>query len=278
MKVAILGSSGAMGSFFAEYFVQNGHQVVGSDIRRVKGSHPEFALASSNRKAVRDADVVLVAVPVRETANVVREVSPFLKKGSILVEITSVKARMHAETKKSLATGDVRLLSLHPLFGPSSSPKNFKVCVVGNRRDISAARRLLPDANLIRLGIREHDKMMAYTLSLIHLMNLAFLSAVLKGVGSREFERSVTPTALGQLNLAKAILSQDPTLYSYIEMENPFVVDAISSLIAELETLKLMVRNHETSRFEKSFAALAGDFDEAELKKALKHAYAMSNS
>lgn len=278
MKVAVLGCSGAMGSFFVNYFLKEGYRVVGSDKRRVGGPPAGFKLASSNPDAVLNADIVLVAVPIRETAKVVGEVLPFLKKGSRLIEIASVKGRTPAELKKILAPRKASLLSLHPLFGPSARSKTFKICVIGGKRDVSAARLLFPKARLIPLSVSEHDRLMAYALSLVHLTNLAFISAVAKGVGEEEFERATPPIASVQLNLSRAVLSQNPSLFSQIQVENPFVGDALSSIIAELEDLKRMIDRDDAVGLEKRFVALAKEFERAKLDKALRGVYSASNS
>ena len=66
LKVAVIGSSGGMGKFFARYFLSHGNQVTGSDKRRRPASrHPRFRFAGSNAEAVKDADVVVDRDPNR---------------------------------------------------------------------------------------------------------------------------------------------------------------------------------------------------------------------
>jgi prephenate dehydrogenase len=275
MKVAVLGAAGAMGSFFANYFVKKGHKVTGSDIRRT-GSPARIVLAGSNSDAVRGADVVLLAVPIRMTANVLREVSPHLKRGSTVVEITSVKGKMLAELKRICSLSRVTLLSIHPMFGPQSRSRNLKMCVIGNRRDKTAADHLFPGAKTILLGAEEHDRLMAYTLSLVHMLNLAFASAVADGVGIDKFTEVATPFALTQLNLSKAILSQEPHLFSFIQAENPFVGNVLSSVISQLEVFRGSAEQRDITTFEKQFSALAARFNRADLVAAMRRVYAQS--
>lgn len=277
MKVAILGCSGAMGYFFVKYFLEEGYRITGFDKRRVEGPPARFRFANSNSEAVRDADIVLIAVPIRETTKVVREVSPFIKEGSTLIEITSVKGKTIAELRKVLTPKKVSLLSLHPLFGPHAQSKDFKICVIGDKHELSVARRLFPEARLILFSARYHDRLMAYTLSLVHIMNLAFISAVAKRVGVEEFERAAPPTASGQLNLSQAVLSQNPSLFSHIQTNNLFVRGALSSIIAELGGLKRMIDRDDVAGLEKRFVTLAGEFERTKLDKALRNVYLESN-
>lgn len=276
MKVAVLGCSGAMGAYFVRRFLADGHEVAGSDIG--PGSRPPAGLSflSTNREAVRDADAVLLAVPIRDTVNVAREVSAYLKEGSIAVEMTTVKANMLGELKRAFARRRVALLSVHPLFGPLSRTPNPKIFVVGTPRDVSIARSLFPWAKLLRLREEEHDRVVAYALSMVHLLNLAFVSTLKKGIGVDEFVRVATPIGSAQLNLAKAVLSQDPSLYSYIQLENPSAVEVVSSMVEELQGLKKVIASKDSQEFEKRFVSLSAEFGRAELASALKRVYSTS--
>ncbi len=278
MKVAVIGAAGAMGSFFVKYFLGKGQEVVGSDERRGARFPEGFTFAGSNRDAALGADVVIVAVPMRMTANVVREISPSLKRGVKLVEITSVKGRMHAELKRIIALRKATLLSIHPLFGPLSKSKNLNICVIGNRRDEASARLLFPGAKTILLGAEEHDRLMAYTLSMVHLLNLAFVSAVDSGVGVKEFKRIATPLASAQLNLGQAVLSQSSILFAHIQAENPFLPDVLSNVISHLEGLRGWLKQKDETELEKQFSGLAARFTRKELDDALQRVYLTSNS
>jgi prephenate dehydrogenase len=215
---------------------------------------------------------------MKMTANVVREISPCLKRGKMLVEMTSVKGRMHAELKRISSLRKVTLLSIHPLFGPLSKSRNFKMCVIGNKRDQAAARRLFPGAKTFLLGVEEHDRLMAYTLSLVHLLNLAFVSTVDEGVRLTEFKKTATPLATAQLSVGQAVLSQNPQLFAHIQIENPYLTDVLSSVIAQLESLRGLLKTRDVSEFEKKFSGLAARFKRTELDEALRRVYVASDS
>jgi prephenate dehydrogenase len=267
-----------MGSFFVDYFLRRGHTVTGSDPQRGKETQKGFRRASSNSEAVEGADVVLVAVPVRETAAVVREVAPSLKEGCTLVEISSIKGRLGPELRRMVAPRRVSLLSVHPMFGPSSRSRRPKMLVVGGEPESSAAARIFPDAELIRIGPREHDRLMAYTLSLVHLTNVAFVSTLVDGVGVQKFERAAPPIASAQLDVARAVLSQDPALYSYVDVEGEFVSEALSSLITEISALKSLAERKDFAGFERRFSGLARRFRRPEMEASLGRVYSRSES
>ena len=266
-----------MGSFFVGYFLRRGWKVMGFDTKKANGLPAGVEFAGSNARAVQDADFVLMAVPMAETAKVAREVSSFMKRGSPLVEITSVKGSGLSELRKYLKSEKVPLLSLHPLFGPLAKMKGAKICVIGSQQDLSTARRLFPEARLIRMGAKAHDRLMAYTLSLVHLTNLAIVSTLVKGIGAVRLKRVAPPRGSAQMNLGKAVLSQDKSLIAHIQTDNPFVGEVLSSVIAELESLRKLISGNDAAGFERRFADLAGKFARAELNRALERTYLTSD-
>ena len=276
MKVAVLGSSGAMGSYFAGYFMRLGHSVVGSDLRPGR-SQTGIRFVRTNTEAVEGADLVLLAVSIPETLNVARGIARALKRGCTLVEITSVKgSRLHA-LEELAAENKVSLLSVHAMLGPSSKSKAPKILVVGTKKDLVAAGRVFPGARLILVTPHEHDRLMAYTLSLVHLTNLALVSAVEKGSGLAEFKRTAPPFASVQFDLARAVLSQDPALYSQIDTENQSAAAALTALIAELSSLRGLVARKDAKSLEGEFKRVVRRFADSELRASLARIYSVAD-
>jgi prephenate dehydrogenase len=269
LKVAVIGSSGGMGRFFARYFVSRGDDVTGSDPRAAGAPQPGVRSARSNSDAVKGAELVLVATPVDRTVETVDEILPLLSPGACVVEISSVKGKVVGPLKKRLRSRKVRLLSLHPLFGPSlSEQKGMKICVVEtDRESLSLARGLFPEAKLIRMKEREHDRMMGLILSLTHILNIAYAGTVSRHLSAEEFRSLETPTSSVQLTLAEGVLSQSPSLYSYIQLENAFSSEFLGALIEELSSLKRLIDAKDRAGFEKRFSeisrAFAGDSESA---------------
>lgn len=275
MRVAVLGSAGAMGSYFVEYFRRLGHTVAGSDVQRT-GSRLQAGAVSSNQSAVRQADLVLLAVPIWDTLKVAREIKPALKRGCVLVEITSIKGTTLAQLEKIVSSCDASLLSLHPMFGPSSRSKAPRILVVGKSRDLETARGIFKGAELTLVRAEDHDRLVAYVLSLVHLTNLAFAMAVANGPGLKKLQKSAPPFASAQLDLVKAVLLQGPELYFYIDTMNRSVMDALSSTIAELSTLKAIIAKKDSKAFASEFSRLLRQFRKSDLEASLAKVYAKS--
>ena len=259
MKVAVIGSSGGMGGFFVRYFLSRGLDVVGSDSRRRALKNPHFGFTRSNSEAVAGADIVVVATPIDTTVETVTGFAGSLSPGACVVEITSVKGKMLGKLKKLVSVRGAKLLSLHPLFGPSLKVQGeMKLCVIEtDKGSIAAARSLFPDATLIPMKAREHDRMMGLILSLTHLLNIAYAGTLSRYLGHDEFRKIQTPTSAVQLTLAEGVLSQSPSLYSYIQLENEFSSEFADALIAELGLLKRLIDRKDRRGFEKRFGELS---------------------
>lgn len=259
MRVAVLGSSGGMGGLFARYFLSRGLTVVGSDRRRSRISNPRFRFVRSNAKAVLGADVVVVATPIDATLATVRGVAGSLGAGTLVVEMMSVKGKVLGQLRGIVKGRGADLLSIHPLFGPSlRSPGMMRICVIRtDGRSLTMAGALFPDAELIELGAREHDRAMGAILSLTHLVNLAYAGTVIRYLEPGEFRRVQTPTSAVQMTLAESLLAQDPALYSYIQMENENSPRLVGAMVKELSALLGLVRAKDREGFQKYFLELS---------------------
>ena len=262
MKVAVIGSSGGMGNLFVRYFLSRGSEVTGSDLKRSGPDDPRFRFVGSSAEAVREAQVVLIATPVGTTVETVAKVAPALRRGTTLVEISSVKGKILPKLKELLKGSRVRLLSLHPLFGPSlSSFPGMRICVVRtDARSLSRTRELFPEASLIKMDEEEHDRTMGLVLSATHLLNIAYAGVVSRYLKTQEFRKVQTPTSGVQLTLAEGVLSQSPSLYSYIQMENEFSAEFAAALIDELTQLLRFIEEKDTLEFESHFRELSRTF------------------
>jgi len=119
--------------------------------------------------------VVILAVPVSEMERVVRAINPYLRPGSLVLDVGSVKV-LPAEIMRHGLPLDIDIVATHPLFGPQSAAGGIKglkiaVCPVRGERALRVA------AFLRSLGLRvimttpdEHDREAAMVQGLTHLI------------------------------------------------------------------------------------------------------------
>src|SRR6185312_1015512 len=96
LRVAVLGA-GKMGGILLQAFVRSGlfsaeriaatvaHELRAEALSKQLG----FAVTTDNRRAVEGADIVLLAVKPTQVIQLVREVSPLLKPGALLISIAA---------------------------------------------------------------------------------------------------------------------------------------------------------------------------------------------
>jgi prephenate dehydrogenase len=247
LRVAVLGSSGGMGKLFANYFIKKGYNVLGYDprVKRIKG----LEIKDSSLDAVREADLIVIATPLGTEVDVLDEIKNHLKKGSYVVEISSIKQNL--DMLKKMVT-DSTLLSIHPLFGPKvASLKNKRIVVIGSEKDASIASSFFPEANIVATDAEEHDRLMAMMLCLPYALNAAYFSFVLKRLDNRKMENFLTTTAERQIKLAKRVLSQNPSFFAKVLMMNRYSEDYIKGFSDEvLSIIKMIDRNDYLSLFD----------------------------
>lgn len=218
-RVAVVGGGGAMGTLFTRYFMERGHEVVIFDTdpeqARTVSKETGASVRASLRKAVKDVDLVLVSVPVEETPRVIQELASRTKRGSVVVEVSSLKART-VKVLREMAARGLMSLSLHPLFGPGAGTlldqSMAVIPVLDEEKELELARELFPASKLFTVDAEAHDKAVALTVGLVYYMNVGFASVLadrdpvqLRELGGVSFRL--------QLLLCEALISQDPALY-----------------------------------------------------------------
>ena len=264
MKVAVLGASGGMGSFFVRYFLGRGETVRGSDSSRQRGSPPAIggrrvASFATNAEAVKGSDVTILAVPMESTLKVAKEVVGKLKPGSILIEISSVKGKTLPALRK-LVGERAELLSIHPLFGPAlGSTAGMKMAVVAGKRgsEVAMVKRLFPEARIIPMSRKDHDRAMAVVLSLTHLLNVVYAGTASKFLSPDEFMKVSTPNSSMQLTLAEAVLAQDARLSYAIQTGNPYSKKVGREASRELRRVIDMIEGSDWEAFEEHYSKLS---------------------
>lgn len=229
MKVAIIGGGGKMGRWFADFFLKDGKEVVISGRNQAKLLEVRSQLGvevTSSVDAVKSADVVLLSVSIESFEPVVREISPFIKPGQIVIDITSIKAHPVEVMHRYVKTG--RVLGAHPLFGPgarSAANQNF-VLTPTNEAETALAQKVKGyleerQGRVTLMTPQEHDEMMTIILGLAHF--IAIVSAdTLLSVDKLERMQAIGGTTYKVLlTLVESVLSEDPELYATLQMNLP---------------------------------------------------------
>jgi prephenate dehydrogenase len=221
--IGIIGGKGQMGQLFGRFFEAQGYHVVIAD----------SLSDNNNREVMMMSDMVLFAVPLHETVNIIRDLVPYARPGQLLMDLSSLKVGPIQAMLRSPSS----VLGLHPMFGGSISSfagQTMVACPVRiDPPEWGFLRRLFEEKGM---RIKEctpekHDRMMSVIQVLFHV------TTMLTGRVLRELEVNVTetmeftsPSYRLEMNLLGRIFAQNANLYSAITQMNPYTPEVLNHL------------------------------------------------
>ncbi|MFC1908205.1 prephenate dehydrogenase/arogenate dehydrogenase family protein, partial [Chloroflexota bacterium] len=183
MKVAIIGGSGKMGQWFADFLLKEGKEVViiGRNQKKLLRVKQQLGVeVSTDMEAVKGAGTILISVPMDSFEEVIKQVSSYTHPEQIIIDITSIKVFPLEMMHKHIKMG--RILGVHPVFGPGAQNlvnRNF-VLTPTNKEERTLAQKVKEylrskGAKVTLMTPKEHDEMMTVILGLTHF--IAIVSA-----------------------------------------------------------------------------------------------------
>lgn len=232
-KIAIIGY-GRFGSLLAEILKPFGELHVISD-RKIK----QAGIKQIDYPGLKEIDWVIPAVPISALEATLKKIKPFLKKGSLVMDVCSVKVYPCRWLKKHLSK-DVELLGTHPMFGPDSAKNGLDglqivVCPlrISEKRlvDVLAIFKKLK-LKIIETTPENHDKQGAFNLSLVH-----FLGRALPGSGVKT-QSIVTKGYERLLEVSNNVNNDTWQLFFDMQKFNPYSQSLRSKFIKELNRIE----------------------------------------
>jgi prephenate dehydrogenase len=261
LKAAIVGGYGEMGRWFERFLVE----------REI-----DVALVGRSSKAhYADYDLVVIAVPVDVTCDVIAEVAPQMKPGAVLFDITSVKKDPVKQMLISAPPG-VELLSVHPLFGPSMPDMEGQTVIVTPVRGERGCRFLISlfenaGAHIEELSADEHDHVMSVIQGLTHFGYIA-TGATLEALrfDVKHSRRFMSPVYEILIDFVGRILGQNPALFASIQMNADRSVR--EAFLTQCAALVEIINANDSAAFIATMKRAAKHFGDAEpaLKRSNK--------
>lgn len=220
MVVASIIGAGRMGTWFATFLKKNGYKVTiydtDSSAAKKLASRRGLEISSNLQEAMVSGDVVILATPTNVTKRILELEGPKVARGTLLVEISSIKEPVKKIIVKLKRHGNA-ILSIHPMFGPGVRTLAKKVIfTVAVPRPNLHARRLLSlfekrGIRIVPTDLDSHDKLVSMTLTLPYFVNIAFLNALRKMVVDANKLREIAGTTFKmQLLTAEAVCHDAP--------------------------------------------------------------------
>ncbi len=239
-SIGIIGGTGGIGKLFADFFTDWGYDVLVTG--RKKGP--------SLRELALQCNVVIVAVPIAATIDVIKQVGPTMPKDALLMDFTSLKEE---SVKVMLAASEAEVVGCHPLFGQDiSSPRgqNIILCPARGERWLGIFRDLFVSQGAVvtMASPGEHDRMMAVIQGLNHfntiLMELAVQDCKIE---QSRLESFSTPIFRTKQESGKKLFGQNAELYAAILTKNQYLPELIAIYEKNLLLLKGLISSSDTS-------------------------------
>ena len=137
-----------MGRWFTYYFARsNNVRVSVYDKKRLVFRNLQYVdRCETINDCVKEADLVIVCVPIDSIVSVVQECLTYMKEGATLSEISSIKKQIFSVLRA--ARKDITCLCIHPMFGPATKRsriiKNLLIPVRNRPKEFSSPQFYFP--------------------------------------------------------------------------------------------------------------------------------------
>jgi cyclohexadieny/prephenate dehydrogenase len=201
-------------------------------------------VCETNAEAVKDADLVILCIPVAASGDVAQEIAPHLQPGAIVSDVGSVKGSVLRAMAEHLPAS-VHLIPAHPVAGTENSGPDSgfaelfinRWCILTppDEADADAVEKLAAfwrglGANVELMTADHHDKVLAVTSHLPHLIAYTIVGTAeeLEGVTRSE----VLKFSAGGFRDFTRIAASDPTMWRDVFLTNK---DAVLEMLGEFQ-------------------------------------------
>jgi prephenate dehydrogenase len=234
---------GSFGKLLAIHISRYVQALIYSPSLSPESSLPKNCHYANLKDLAAKSDLVILAINLEHFQKVLEAIAPYLKPGTIVMDVCSVKVKP-VELMQKYLPKNIQILATHPVFGPQSAgtePEGLaghKIMIhpvrINNPQHFALLKIFL--ASKLKLGIiemtpQEHDKQMA----LIHGLTF-FLARGLMKMNLPQNGLS-TPSYKKLLLLAELERHHSKELFKTIEAGNPFAADIRRKMIEVLSEL-----------------------------------------
>jgi prephenate dehydrogenase len=254
---AVIGGSGRMGAWFANFLAADKYRVMICDknepaARKFAKKHG-FKFVKSETHAAEVSDIIVLATPTHVTNILLKKIASHMPRTTLLVEISSIKEPVMRNIE-TLTRHGTQILSIHPMFGPGAKNLTNKAVIVAQEpRESQLAKRLLSalrknGAKIIECDLGKHDRIVAATLVLSHFMNFAFIET-LKHVGfSLDRAREIGGTSFKlQLLLAEALCHENLSNETSILADNRYSAEVYGAFAQQIDQIRDAIQRKRQS-------------------------------
>ncbi len=230
-NILIIGGLGEMGEWFSYFFQNQGHNV---SIYDIKGKSKTFKSYESLNEGIKEASCALIASSLDSVPVIIDKLTQLKFKGTVF-DIASLKGHLLNSIKRANEKG-IPITSIHPMFSSTTRTLSDKVicfCNCGNEEANQKVLLLFKNtaASIVKLSLKEHDRLISYVLGLSHIINIIFMKVLMKGgYEYKNLKKVASTTFNSQMITATSVINENPYLYYAIQRFNPFKEDLYKKL------------------------------------------------
>lgn len=244
MKILILGA-GKMGTFLTDALcLQHEVALFDVDASRLRFVFNTQRMSKLEEIPAFEPELLINATTLKYTLSAFEMVLPYLPKDCILSDIASVKTGL----PEFYASTGMRFVSTHPMFGPTFanldnlSMHNTIIISESDEKGKAFFREFYASLklNIFEYSFVEHDKTIAYSLSIPFTSTLVFASVMKK-------QEAPGTTFKKHMDIANGLLSEDDYLLSEI-LFNPYTAEQVGLIQERLTQLLSIVQEKDSVR------------------------------
>ena len=218
------------------------------------------------KESVKDSDLIVLGVPVGAMESIVREIAPFLKSGTIVTDVGSVKKHL-IDSLLPILPSDVYFVPGHPIAGTEKSgPEagfaelfNGRWCILTPNKNTS--QEALEKVKFIweqagmqiaTMDAEYHDRVLAITSHIPHLVAFSIVGTVTEL--EDQLKTEVIKYSAGGFRDFTRIAASDPIMWRDVFLNNSeAVLEMLGRFIEDLTALQKSIRWQDGNSLEKLF-------------------------
>jgi prephenate dehydrogenase len=241
---------------------------VGRDERQLKkaielGVIDQYSL--DPREAVKTADIIVLAVPLGAMASIFKSIAGLVPPDAVITDVGSAKASVVNAAKEGLGEIPVNFVPGHPIAGTEKSGVEASFRELFEQRKIiltplketkkDAVARVramweMTGAEVLEMDIEHHDKVLAATSHLPHMLAYALVDTLAR-MGDHD---EIFSYAAGGFHDFTRIASSDPQMWHDICTANKdALLQMLELFIKDLSGLTEAIRNNESAYLLETF-------------------------
>jgi len=208
--------------------------------------------------AVRQADVIVLAVPVKVMETVLEQIAPWVRDDALITDVGSTKANLVEAARRIFGTLPATFVPGHPIAGSEKSGveavdsslfERHKVILTPAAEPSPIATRSIArmwqgtGAEVLQMDVERHDEVLAATSHLPHLLAFSLVDTLAKDEENRDIFRY----AAGGFRDFTRIAASDPTMWHDVSIANrDAILSQLDRYVEGLATLRQAIAESES--------------------------------